>query len=113
MNQPLKPSSTTRRLTPARVAILYAALALFGVMVFGTLLTYGFDDPVMQGRIELAKDMLFVLVTSILFFFLLKQWRDPIPVSYTHLDVYKRQQLFRSMSVQAAVQNGIVNSLRR
>ncbi|SBT08358.1 PAS domain S-box/diguanylate cyclase (GGDEF) domain-containing protein [Candidatus Propionivibrio aalborgensis] len=80
MNQPLKPSSTTRRLTPARVAILYAALALFGVMVFGTLLTYGFDDPVMQGRIELAKDMLFVLVTSILFFFLLKQWRDPIPV---------------------------------
>ncbi|MBK7325096.1 MAG: cache domain-containing protein [Propionivibrio sp.] len=80
MNQPLESSSADRRLTPARAALLYAALALLGVLVSGAVLTLSVDDPVMQGRIELAKGLLFVLVTSILLYFLLKQWRDPVPV---------------------------------
>lgn len=80
MNQPLESSSTNRRLTPARAALLYAALAALWILVSGAVLTLSVDDPVMQGRIELAKGLLFVLVTSGLLYFLLKQWRDPVPV---------------------------------
>ena len=64
MNQPLKPFSKTWRLAPARVTLLYAALAALWILVSGALLTFSVDDPVMQGRIELAKGLLFVLVTS-------------------------------------------------
>ncbi|SBT11171.1 exported hypothetical protein [Candidatus Propionivibrio aalborgensis] len=64
MNQLLKPSSTTRRITPARVIFLYAALAALWILVSGALPSFSVADPVMEGRIELAKGLLFVLVTS-------------------------------------------------
>ena len=33
----------------------------------------------------------------------LQYHRDPEPVSYTHLDVYKRQQVFRQLSSQQQI----------
>ena len=80
MNQPLKPTSTRRRLSPGRIALLYAAFAALWIVVSGALLKLSVDDPVVQGRIELGKGLLFVLATSVLLYFLLKQWRDPVPV---------------------------------
>ncbi|MBK8401351.1 MAG: EAL domain-containing protein [Propionivibrio sp.] len=79
MNQPLKPTSTRRRLSPGRIALLYAAFAALWIVVSGALLKLSVDDPVVQGRIELGKGLLFVLATSVLLYFLLKQWREPLP----------------------------------
>ncbi len=69
-----------RRFSPSRVAILYAAFAALWIISSGTLLTLSVDDPIWQGRLELGKGLLFVLVTSSLLYLLLRQWRDQLPV---------------------------------
>jgi diguanylate cyclase (GGDEF)-like protein/PAS domain S-box-containing protein len=73
------PAGGGQRLTPARVALLYAAFAALWIVSSGALLTLTVADPVMQGRIELGKGLLFVIVTSGLLYLVLKQWRDPLP----------------------------------
>jgi PAS domain S-box-containing protein/putative nucleotidyltransferase with HDIG domain len=60
------------RLTPAAVALLYAAFAALWIVVSGHLLTITVADPVLMGRIELAKGMAFVAVTSGLLYLLLR-----------------------------------------
>ena len=83
MNQSLNPSPTNRRLTPARVALLYAAFSVLWIVATGALLTLNVNDPVVQSEIELAKGVLFVLVTTGLLYLLLKQWQSPQPVLTT------------------------------
>lgn len=78
MNQLLKPKSTSPRLSPGRIALLYAVLAALWIVVSGVLLGLSVEDPSMQARIEVGKGLLFVLATSVLLYFLLKQWRDPV-----------------------------------
>ena len=62
------------RLTPARVALLYAAFAALWIVTSGTLLAIAVTDPVLLGRIELAKGLAFVAVTSVLLYLLLRVW---------------------------------------
>ena len=61
-------------LSPASVALLYAVLAVIWILASGALLTMSVDDPVVQGRIELGKGLLFVLVTSLLLYLILRAW---------------------------------------
>ncbi len=65
------------RLTPAVIAVLYALFAGLWIIASGALLTFAVADPALQGRIEMAKGMVFVIVTSGLLYLLLKVWREP------------------------------------
>jgi diguanylate cyclase (GGDEF)-like protein/PAS domain S-box-containing protein len=78
MNQPF---ARTWRLTPARLALLYAAFAALWIAASDALLTLNIDDAVLRGRIELGKGLLFVAVTTSLLYLLLKHWREPVPAS--------------------------------
>jgi hypothetical protein len=60
------------RLTPAAVALLYVAFAALWIVVSGHLLTITVADPVLMGRIELAKGLAFVSVTGGLLYLLLR-----------------------------------------
>src|SRR3989338_9945384 len=66
------------RLTPAGVALLYAGLAAVWIIASGYLLAFAVSDPLLQSRIELAKGLLFVAVTTALLYLLLKGWRESI-----------------------------------
>ncbi len=67
--------------------MLYAVFGALWIVASGLLLTFSVDDPVVQGRIELAKGLMFVVVTSRLLYFVLRHLQDPHlarPVSITH-----------------------------
>ena len=74
MTQPVDPQRDKRRLTPIGVALLYAVFAALWITVSGALLNMSVDDPVLQGRIEIAKGLLFVAVTSALLYVVLREW---------------------------------------
>ncbi|CAG0961589.1 putative signaling protein [Methylophilaceae bacterium] len=63
------------RLTPLSVALLYFAFAVIWILASGYLVTFSVQDPDIQGRLELAKGMLFVFVTAGLLYLLLSIWR--------------------------------------
>ena len=73
-------SLLSRRLTHAGLALSYAAFAAVWIIVSGYLLTVA--DPVLWGRIELAKGLVFVAVTSFLLYLLIRtrgvRQRQPI-----------------------------------
>ncbi len=58
------------RITPAGAALLYALCSGLWIIVSGYLLTAAVDDPVLQGRIEITKGLLFVAVTTLLLYVL-------------------------------------------
>ncbi len=64
------------RLTPAGITLLYAALSALWIVLSGYLLTLIVADPLLQSRIELAKGLAFVAVTSGLLYLLLNHWRE-------------------------------------
>ena len=78
MTQPVDPQRgpqrKKRRLTPIGGALLYAVFAALWITVSGALLNMSVDDPVLQGRIEIAKGLLFVAVTSSLLYVVLREW---------------------------------------
>ncbi len=74
MTQPVDPQRKKRRLTPVGVASVYAVFAALWITVSGALLNMSVDDPVLQGRIEIAKGLLFVAVTSSLLYVVLREW---------------------------------------
>ena len=80
MNQPLDSPPRSRRFKPVGIALLYAAFGALWVVASGLLLTFSVDDPVLQERVELAKGLLFVMVTSSLLYLVLKHLQDPGPV---------------------------------
>ena len=59
------------RLIRVGIPLLYALCAALWIIVSGYLLATGVDDPVLQGRIEIGKGLLFVAVTSVLLYLLL------------------------------------------
>ncbi|MEQ1528816.1 MAG: hypothetical protein ABL925_05825, partial [Methylococcales bacterium] len=65
-------------LSSAQITLLYAIFACLWIIVSGALLTFTVEDPILQGRIEMSKGLLFVVVTSGLLFLLLNAWREPI-----------------------------------
>ena len=75
MNLPPPRVALSRLLSPGCVALLYAALAMIWILASGSLLTMSVNDPLLQGRIELFKGLLFVLVTSALLYSILRSWR--------------------------------------
>ncbi|WP_153109541.1 bifunctional diguanylate cyclase/phosphodiesterase [Propionivibrio limicola] len=66
--------SAGRRLTPAVITALYAAFAVMWILFSGALLTLSVSDPQLQARIELAKGVLFVAITSTLLYLVLRYW---------------------------------------
>lgn len=65
-------SRLSRWRTPAGVALLYAAFAALWIVVSGYLLTLTVADPLLHSRLELAKGLLFVAITSSLLYLLLR-----------------------------------------
>jgi PAS domain S-box-containing protein len=71
-------SSQPSGLTPAKVVLLYALIAALWIIASGQLLTFVVENPVLRERIEIAKGLAFVAVTSGLLYLLLKEWRESI-----------------------------------
>jgi PAS domain S-box-containing protein len=65
------------RLTPSSIALLYAAFSGGWIIASGMLLTVSLSDPLLQGRLELAKGLAFVVVSSGLLYLLLRAWAEP------------------------------------
>ncbi len=65
----------SKRITPSRVALLYAVFTSVWMFSFSKLRTFTIYDVVFQGYIELAEGLIFVAVTSGLLYLLLKRWR--------------------------------------
>ena len=68
-----------RRLSPAAVALLYAAFAVLWIVASGALLTLSVADAALQEKIELGKGLLFVAVSASLLYLVLKYWISPLP----------------------------------
>ncbi len=68
--------ASSRRLTPARVAVTYVLFASLWIVASGLLLTFTIADPVVESRIEMLKGLLFVSVTGGLLYLLLKGWHE-------------------------------------
>ncbi len=77
MMAPFPKKSMLARLTPAGVALLYAAFAALWIVASGYLLALAVSDPLLHGRIEMVKGLVFVAVTGVLLYLLLKGWREP------------------------------------
>jgi PAS domain S-box-containing protein/putative nucleotidyltransferase with HDIG domain len=70
------------RLSPAFITMLYAALAGVWIVASATLLDFAAVDPVLQGRVEIAKGLAFVILSSALLYLLLRGTRqDPAGAS--------------------------------
>ncbi|MDD5580562.1 MAG: EAL domain-containing protein [Methylobacter sp.] len=67
-----------KKLTPLVIALLYAGFSGFWIVASGYLLAVTVDDPLLQSRIELVKGLVFVAVTSILLYLMLKGWRESL-----------------------------------
>ena len=74
MTSLIKPDLSPKRLTPVRIALLYAGFSALWILASNYLLTFIVDNPVLQNRIELAKGLIFVFVTSGLLYLLHKGW---------------------------------------
>lgn len=69
------------RESPAAVSLIYAAFASAWIVVSSALLDFTAADRAWQGRIELAKGLAFVAVTSMILYLLLRSLakREPAP----------------------------------
>jgi len=67
------PPPGSGQLTPAGIALRYAAFAALWIIISGYLLTTVVADPLVQSRIEIAKGLLFVAVTGALVFMLARR----------------------------------------
>ncbi|MCC8993352.1 MAG: hypothetical protein LM550_06625, partial [Candidatus Contendobacter sp.] len=66
------------RLTPGRIALLYAGFAALWIIVSDGLLNLASDNPALLGWISVIKGLVFVTVTTGLLYFLLQSWREII-----------------------------------
>ncbi len=70
-------SAQKYKLTPARIALLYAAFAGLWIFASGKVLSYLVANPETMQRIEVAKGLVFVTITSALLYLLLRVWQEP------------------------------------
>jgi diguanylate cyclase (GGDEF)-like protein/PAS domain S-box-containing protein len=98
---------------PANIAFLYAAFSMLWIVASGLYLQISVADPVLQGWIELAKGMVFVFVTSVLLYLLLKAWGARWKASW-HENEARYSELFENSSVVMLLfdpaDGGIVNA---
>ena len=99
MKQPLDPQLGLRRFSPSQAATLYAIFASVWIFASGLLLTFDVAGPVWQGRFEIGKGLLFVLVTSSLLYLLLRQWGEPLPRPITKEDLRPDRLRWRMLSL--------------
>jgi len=66
----------TYRLSATAIALLYAAFAAAWIVVSGTVLEFAAFDPAVQNRIEIAKGIAFVVVTSCLLYLAIREYRQ-------------------------------------
>lgn len=79
MTLPVSPNSPgPSRLTPSGIALIYAVFAVLWIITSGYLLTLTVSDPLLQSRIEIAKGLAFVVVTSALLYLLLRRWHTAL-----------------------------------
>lgn len=64
------------RRPPWLIILLYAALSILWLGVAGYLISLTVDDPVLRGRAYVAKELMFVVMSSGLFYLLLKLGRE-------------------------------------
>lgn len=62
------------RPSPAGIVLFYAVFAALWIVTSSYLLTLSVSDPLLQSRIEIAKGLAFVVVTSVLLYLLLRRW---------------------------------------
>jgi len=74
--KPRRKSPISDRFTPTGITLLYAVLAALWIVLSNYLLTLTVTDPSLQSRIEVAKGLAFVTVTSVLLYLLLNHWRE-------------------------------------
>ena len=67
------------RFGAATIALIYAAFAVLWIVASGTVLEIVTADPVLQGRIEITKGIVFVLVSSALLYGLIRSRREVLP----------------------------------
>lgn len=74
------------RLTAARISLIYALFASLWILGSGYFLTLTVTDQVLGDRIEIIKGLMYVAVSSILLYLLLKVWHGPesTPVPVDH-----------------------------
>ena len=64
----------SKRFRAARFALAYAVFSVSWIVLSGLFLKIAVEDAVLQGRLEIAKGLVFVLATSGLLYFLLTAW---------------------------------------
>ena len=79
------------RLTPARIALLYAAFAATWIVSSGLLLTFTVSDPSLHSQFEIAKGLAFVAFTGVLLYLLLRKWHASLLVERAKTDLLLRQ----------------------
>ena len=86
MNQNLSPSQQLfeKQGSPGRIVLAYACFAALWIIASGVFLTISVEDQVLQGYIEVAKGLLFVLVTAGLLYQLVK-WNQARVQRLAHL----------------------------
>ncbi len=67
-------TSPANSLTPARIAGHYAAVAAAWILLSGIWVTAEFEDQVLQNRVDMGKGFLFVAITSLLLYLLVRKW---------------------------------------
>jgi len=63
------------RLSPASIALIYAAVGAAWIVVSGALLSFSVADAALQKHLELAKGLAYVVITSGLLYLLLWRWQ--------------------------------------
>ena len=64
------------RLTAGRIALLYAGFAVAWILLSSYFFMETVEDPVLANRIEIAKGLAFVAITSGLLFLILHRWHQ-------------------------------------
>ncbi len=63
---------------PWLIVLLYAAFSALWIVVAGYLISLSLDDPVLRSRAYLAKELILVAISSVMFYLLLKRGRSNV-----------------------------------
>jgi diguanylate cyclase (GGDEF)-like protein/PAS domain S-box-containing protein len=69
-----RPQAAPIRITPLRIALVYAVLATLWIMLSGFWVATSTTDAATQNRFELLKGLTFVAITSVTLYLLLRRW---------------------------------------
>ncbi|MBK9217121.1 MAG: PAS domain S-box protein [Uliginosibacterium sp.] len=107
------------RLTAARIALLYAVFAIAWILLSSYFFMETVDDPAVANRIEIAKGLAFVAITSGLLFLILHRWHQaqhtsPHDIAITATDRrIKAPLLFAGMFLFVPLFGWLVTEIQR